>query len=669
MQINGSVINGEAINGPGSLTGFTPVEGSGTLIEVAQSVELSAAGDTLIEIGQLIGKQGSGALIQFAQTIALRETGSGTLIEIEQTLNAVASGALVQIEQKVKPTTPAFDPVAQFGWDAELYVGGVEMTEYVHGLITVTRAENSAALMDVTLLPPSGVQDIESYHGKRVVLNVETASGMHRLYTGTVDIPEIDVLGKKITLRCTDRRKELINAQLGPQLPFIGSWSDAVFEEPDDVAEELAQRLLTTPKAVDFDAYGVAHISDYFAKATPDFTLSGSVIYRRRPQVKITSRGRIVNRVNISLETRYVRLRHREKDFVLEGPSFCDVLSIRGLAFMSVEGARSNVESSGWSLKPNSIDFTYLPSAGVYDCGQGKFIWNPTIVSGGTTRVKRDENCKPVLDENENPVYERVGTTFTNYQNQFAIDCSWTGAKRWAQDETEIINITVSAPQSINQFGVVEENQQNGYEIEYDSTDFEQLEDYQSPSGMIDGGDGDYYLDKTGSTVKYKNFITCALDMAVTKIRKSHRDNEVTAQVFLWPEVDLRHTVRAEAPQLEAQGKVTEIIHQLNVRTRAAETEFSIGLVRAQGSQADGSITIPILNAPLLTNVPNGAYTMKTYDDNGGSGFNLGDDNNPVTTDGIVTPEIEAIARNRQTVSSSYSLNVSLQNDDLEVTF
>lgn len=668
MQINGSVINGEAINGPGTLETFS-AEGSGVLIEISQSVELSAAGDALIEISQLIGKQGSGALIQFAQTIALHETGSGTLIEIEQTLNATASGALIQIEQKIKPTTPAFDPVAQFGWDAELYVGGVEMTQYVWGVITVTRSENSAALMDVTLLPPAGVQDIESYHGKRVVLNVETASGLHRLYTGIVDIPEIDILGKRITLRCTDRRTELINAQLADQLPYIGSYSDAIFEEPDDVAEELAQRLLTTPKAVDFDAYGNAHIASYFPKASPDFTLSGSVIYRRRPQVKITSRGRIVNLVNVSLETRYVRLRHREKSFVLEGPSFCDVMNTRGLAFMSVDGARSNVESSGWILKPNSIDFTYLPDAGVYNCGNGKFIWNPTVVTGGTTRVKRDENCDPILDANGNPVYERVGTVFTNYQNQFAIDCSWTAAKRWAQDITENISITVSAPQSINQFGVVEENQSSGYDIEYDSTDFEQLEDYQSPSGMVDGGSGDYYLDKTGSSVKYKNFIDCAVDMAITKIRKSHRDNEVTAQVFLWPELDLRHTVRCEAPQLEAQGKTTEIVHVLNIRTRAAETEFSIGLSRARGTQADGSLTIPILNASLLSNVPNGSYTMKTFDDNSGTGFNLGNDSNPVTTAGIVTPEIEAIARDRQTVSSSYSLNIGLQNDDLEVTF
>lgn len=667
MLINGSVINGEAINGPGTLNPVS-LTGSGELFQITQSVTTRASGE-LLEITQNVSKQGSGELFLITQNVALHQSGSGELFQITQSVTAASSGELFQIVQKVKSASPAFDPVAQFGWDADLFIGGVEMTQYVHGSITVTRAENSASLLDITLIPPKGVQDLESYHGKSVILNVEIASGIYRLYTGIVDIPEVDILGKTITLRCTDRRRELINNQLGPKLPFIGRWSTAIFQTPDTVADELDQRLLTTTNTVDFDANGIAHISDFLPKATPDFTLSGSVIYRRRPSVSITSRGRIINKVNVALETRYVRLRHREKNFTLQGPSFCEVMTTYGLAFMSVDGAASNINSSGWLLKPNSESPSYIPGPGIYDCGAGKFIWNPVSVTGGTVQVKKDENCQAVKDANGNDVTENVGAVYNNYQYSFCTSLTWVAAKNWAQNISEQINITVKAPQSISQFGEVEDSKQYGNDIAYDASSFEQLTDYQAPNGFVDGGDGEYYLDKTGDHARTKQFIGCAVDIAVTEIRKSHRDNTADCQVFLWPQIQLFHTLRMEAPQLTVQGKVSQITHTLDVRTRAAETDIQVGLSRAQGSQADGSLAIPIFNAPLLSDSPNSSYVMKTYNDNAGAGYNYDAQGNPVTSEGVVTPDIEDIARNNQTITSSYSLNIGLQNDDLEVTF
>lgn len=684
--INGSAINGEAINGPGISGEIGDITAEGALITFAQSVEVTAAADSLFEVSQsiqltaasgqlfdieqLVGRTASGSLVEIEQRINLKVTASGALFSIVQSIEATASGSLVEIEQRIKDATIR-SHVDKWGWDCTLKIAGQEIPRnQIVGTITVTRTENAAALMDVTLLPPPGVQDVEAYHGKRVILDVETASGVHRLYTGTIDIPDIDLVNKRITLRCTDRRNELINAQLGPQLPFIGNWSPAIFETPDDVAEELRQRLETTTKTVDFDAYGNYTISDYLPKLTADFTLSGSTIYRRQPRVEIASRGRLVNRVDIEFEARYTRLRQRERNFRLEGPSFCDVMTTPGLAFMSTPGAQGNIDGFGWIVKPGSTDFEFLPDAGWYQCPAnppfytgGRFIWSPQTVTG-TTVVQRDENCEIIRDSNGNPQTTITNRVANNFQQDFCTAVDWTGAKRFAQDVTEKINISIRAPQSIAQYGEIVQTQRNGYQVEYDSGDFEREENYQIPNGFAGGENGaDYYLDKSGLVADYKRALTTAIDIGVTKIIKSHRENHVTLQRFIWPEIDLRHTVLAAAPQLNAIGKVSIIQHSINVSTRQADTEIRTSLARAQGSGPASELVIPILNAPLVGEKTTDTLVMSTYNDDGGFG------SNPVRTDGIVTPDIDDESRNPQTVQSNYTYNIGLRNDLLQVIF
>ena len=90
--------------------------------------------------------------------------------------------------------------------------------------VEIERGENKAALMRFTVQPPAGVQDalILDVMGKAVTLDYTENGNTTRIYTGKVDIPEVDLLGGRISLRCTDARKERINAMAASEVAALG---------------------------------------------------------------------------------------------------------------------------------------------------------------------------------------------------------------------------------------------------------------------------------------------------------------------------------------------------------------------------------------------------------------------------------------------------------------
>jgi hypothetical protein len=642
-------------------------QGVGSLLLIEQSIVAIGSG-SLVSIEQSIVKRGSGALVTIEQTIDLRLSGSGSLVSIEQSISSSGSGSLVTIAQKINDST-TYSNLDKFGWDAELYIDGVRVDpSLIHGLIDITRAENTAALMSVTLINKTGVIDTASFHGKTIFLNIETENGNKRAYTGTVDVPEFDLINKRITLRCTDKRNEQINGQLSSQLPFIGYWSSAIFNTPDDVAEELSQRLQTTTKTVDFDAYGNFTISDYLPKASPDFVLDDAAIYRRNPTLSVASRGRLINRVSVEFDFRYVRLRHRERSFLLEGPSFCEVMTTPGLSFLSTTGIKTNLESFGWDVNFSSVDYEYLPPAGWYKCsGFGSsFLWSP-VVNTGETVNKLDEDGNVITDSDGNPVTETRITSSTDYSKAFAISASWVAAKRFAQDINQKINIQINAPQSQDQYGVIEKKQRNGLQIDFDTSDFENRDGYISPSSMTQTST-DYYLDKTGTATDFNAAINTVVAMSKTTIAKTHRDNHVTIETPIWPEIDLKHTVETTAGLIQSKGKVSNVQHRLNISTRSASTTVRLSLSQATGAQVDGSVSIPMAVAPLVGDQYSGTLRMQTYGEHS-VGLNSASSATNYLGKGMITPAIDDESRNKQETVTNYSFDVSVRNDTLQVTF
>lgn len=667
--INSAGINTEAINGPGTLTPFS-ASGSGALAIARQSVQQSEAGGALAVARQVVGWSGSGALAIARQYVRLRLVGSGALAVARQQVNAQGSGALAIASQRVKQAGE-ITMLERKGWNAFLYIDGVEVvrTQVVEE-IEIIRAENSAALMNVMLYPARGVIDLNKYDGKPIKLNIETVtetgSQTRRLYTGLVD--EVDLTDLNygfITLRCTDARREQINAQAGNVVPFIGHWSSDIFDGADDLAEELEQRLTTAPKCVDFDAYGKLTVSNYLPKAIADFNLTGADLYRRNdPKVTVAKRGRLINRVNLRFEMRYVRLRQRKRNFELIGPEFCEIMTTPGLAFILVDSLTNQLKNFAWPVNFSDFQVYNQPTSGVYNCGQGPFIYNTIVRTSGTYRQKTDADGNVITDSNGNPITELVNGGFVDLGQNFCERATWSAAYNFAQDISEVINITVSAPQSIAQYGVIEAKQSNGRQVDFDSSTWEKNETFKDFGGTAAN---EYYSDQTGSAQAYLKALETAYYIAETKIIKSHRDNHVEFERSIWPEVDLKHTVNINMTKVQCQGKVSQIRHHIGIASGEAYTRFRLSLSRSQGAAPNDSLSLPLLNAPLVGN--QSPRTIKTYSyDADGVGLSQNGSSTQRVI-GLRTPAIDNESRNRQTYERTASMDIPIQNDLLVVNF
>lgn len=668
MLLNGSVLNGSPLNGAGAAAApEETIVASGIAIEIEQSVESLPASGVAIEIEQTVGIIASGVSVQFEQIVFFSNTSSGIAIQFEQDVTVVADGVAVEISQRVRNNTAA-SHLERFGWDARVTINGALIPQCsIAGPIVVQKTENSATIASIELVNQSGLQDFDRYHGKSILIDADVAAGTKRIFTGVVDVPEVDLVNKRILLRCTDRREERVNSgAAGSQIKYIGQWSEEIFQEADTLSEELEQRLQTVPEAVDFDSYGVFRRTSILPKAKPDFTLQRCDISINAPRVKIAARARLINRVKVEVEARWVRLRERRKSFEINTPTFCEYMTIPGLDYLRVDTVYRTLDSFGWAVNLNEDNFEYLPPAGVYNCGNGKFIWSP-IETSGTVQVVRDANGNQVTDANGNPVTELVNETATNLTQVFCMGrpaVTWQSAKRWAQDISGKINVTLSAPQSINQYGVIDRTNRYGYEVEFDTSDFEESNPYQNSQTFIDGGNGDYYRDESGNPAVYKKALQTAFSIAETSIIRSHRDNEVSFKSRnFWPDVELYHTVAINTDTVSCRGKVIAINHRLDASNKTAETEVTLSLSRAQGSQSPDSLSFPLLDAPLLGE-PGGDITFELYKQN--IGFTK---TPPEKQPTLTAPGIEDIARNRQETVDNYTYDVVIQNDPLEVNF
>lgn len=668
--INSSGINTEAINGPGSLSAFS-ASGSGALAVARQSVQQSESGGALAVASQRVGWSGSGSLAIARQYVRLRLTGSGALAIAQQSVETQASGALAVASQRIRQAGVQTQ-VDRKGWDAFLYIGGVEIPrEQVVGEIEITRTENNASLMNVRLRPERGVIDLTRYDGQSVRLVIQTKTGSNirtdRLYTGIVDEPDLNDLNYGfMTLRCTDARREQINSQMANQVQFIGKWSPDIFDGADDVAEELEQRLTTTPKCVDFDAYGKVTISDYLPKATPDFTLTGADVYRRNnPSVTVAKRGRLINRLNLRFEMRYTRLRQRKRNFELIGPEFCDIMTTPGLSFILVDSLTNQLKNFAWPVNWNSFEVYGQPSSGVYNCGNGPFVYNTIVRVSGTYVQQTDADGDVITDSNGNPVTKLVNGGFVDLGLNFCERATWTAAYNFAQDVSEVINFTIDAPQSISQYGAIEAKQSNGRQVDFDSSSWEKNERFKDYGGTASD---EFYADQTGSVQAYLDALETAVEIGKTKIIKSHRDNHVEFERSIWPEIDLKHTVKVDSTKLQCQGKVSQIRHYIGINGGEAYTRVRLSLSRSQGAAPTSSLSIPLLNAPLVGN--QSPSTIKTYSyDAPGVAFNAsGGTTSPVVI-GLRTPAIDEESRNRQAYERDASLDIPIQNDLLVVNF
>ena len=665
MSINSGAINTFVVNGAAG-SGGVIATGSGTLVEIEQYVMIL----------------GSGTLVDIEQEVVFHETGDGTLVSIEQSVQSIASGTLVSLEQRVLDSSvPSHE--SRTGWDFTLLVDGVTIPrEQIHGMCSIVKTSNSSSLMDVTLIPPTGIQDLDFWQGKSVTLDVHTNNTTtDRVFTGVVDIPEVDIIEQKITLRCTNKRRELINTTQQAVVPGIGFYNSTIFSDADELASELDQRLTTIPYSFDFDGNNNGILSAWAPKVTPDYVLDDPDIYYDKPQVEMASRGRIINTVNIDFEYRYPRLWHKSVGYSWSAPytstnSACLIIG-QGYSLTPRESIEAAASAAGW-VRKREITYTDIPPNGFYRCGDARGYFT-TISTTVNTTAKKDGDGNVITDSNGNPIPDTSNRSqVTDLRYTFCGGANWSASKRWAQDVSEKYSLTVASSQSVAQYGAIEKDEAYGVDSTFNTDDWEDYNEFNGPSGS-------YHIDVNTDLATFNSAVTVALQIAKTSIEGSHRDTRVKLFRSIMPDLELHHTVEATADKISCKGTVRKIIHKLNVNTGEAVTNMEIALSRATGSSSGSSMVPPTrpVDNPVIANqtISLGNHYGQDPSTDAAQSWNgmIGNSYTGPYGSGVRTtfpesfvvdaPAISSTLRNQRVLNQSQSYNVAIRNDSLVVNF
>lgn len=585
-----------------------------------------------------------------------------------------------------------------------LYIDGRRIFKAIRE-IKIRREESNAALLTCVINPDPGVQDFTTYQGKSVILDIQTSSGLTRIFSGKVDLDEYDIINEFIRLRCTDDRKGLVEANAA-FISNVGYFSTEVFGEPENKSRELESRLSTIPFGLDFDAYSNLHLTSWTPKATADYTLTNSDVYRKEPTIQRTQRARLLNQVDIDLTYTYQRLHHREKNYSwANNVSICDFL-IFGHSLVQREMVREAARAAGWPLKGN-ISFTDVYPSGYYRCTDPFSATSVNIGWSGPgggldgTGVPYNPQGVGVVDGNPTNLnqYDRAGNIVTqtaanqtvNAANLLCIGADWTATTRFSQNMREKYTLQVKAPQSISEYGTVAKKEVFTLNAEFDSGAWEDYTEYtpQTEGINLDNPAGiptaDYIIDKDVNRGSFNNVSETLLNRGKTSILKTHRENRVKFQRSLWPEIDLRHTVQVSTDKISAKGKVFAIDHYIDISTGEAYSMVEIAFYTSSGSASNDPIAPPTKPTfiPVASdkNVSLGARYGEDPSQPQAAGWNGHIGNRWVRTRQslfrtqypeffvVDTPAIDDESRNTKDLSASQNYDVVIPNSTLVITY
>ncbi|MCP3850841.1 MAG: hypothetical protein GY694_11485, partial [Gammaproteobacteria bacterium] len=284
-------------------------------------------------------------------------------------------------------------------------------------------------------------------------------------------------------------------------------------------------------------------------------------IYGSLNSESIASRRNIINAVDLSVEYRYQRLKERQMTFDLnDGLSAaqyaCKQYTTPYPVTSKLRMAEA-IENTGWEII-GDITYQEMPPGATYQpCGV-VFLPNTTLARG----------------------------------------CTATIGKRYAQTVTEKYTIRIESADSIAALGEIAILQSASIQTNYDLTNWNNStiadgwSDYGTPSTDINS---DSYVNQDDDTER-QNAIDTAINLAATKLLKSHRNNKFPFEIPYHQNIDVIHTAKVQTTKLTAKGKVSNVVKTIDTFSGEAVCHVTIRLSKKFGvgvPSADNPPAIP----------------------------------------------------------------------------
>ena len=670
---NAGALNTIAVDAPGSI-GTTiiatlPVE---TIWELQQNVCIGLTTETILSITQEVD-----LLVSLAA---------------ETILNVVQSVQYNDLVRNICPIVQrVYDPTASTmltrnGWDATLVINGWEVpAANIHGDITITFEENQSNICSVDLLINDATTFINDVWGKEMIIDYHTATTSYRMFTGVVDIPEIDLIKHYLTLKGSNRRDDTIRNTFAPINPTIGRFSTNVFGIPTDALQEFNYRLSTITASADFDQWNNFYINSWYAKSTPDFSYTEADIYYRKPKLTWQSRTKIVNDILTTVKYQYTRLYHYQRDWSWTAPyasNLCDFLANQ-YSLTNIKMVEDAISAAGWHLLGN-VTYESLWPNGICASGASVLVWQG-LANQGSYQPMFDSTGAVVNDPSGLHKYLfNPSLSTTDLSKIYTLSATWTASTRFSQYVDENYNIQVIAPQSVAQFGDIESTNASSLSTAFDATQWEAYNYFTpQPVGIIDQN-GSYFINEDLDIGQCQYDQMVWIDKSRADILGTHRDTQLEIETYLKPQLQLYHTVNFTGTPVTAQGKICKLVQKIDITEGKDNTStITMCMFRSIGTSTDtptAPIAQPVDGILLPSNevVLPSQYGIAPASNTVGY---IGNKNNPRVAGTLArtsiqeqfvvdTPPItDALRSQRELYSTSGVYYVNIPNDLLTVSF
>lgn len=528
-------------------------------------------------------------------------------------------------------------------WAAIVTIAGVDQSARVVGDIRVDAEEDAARVADVTLRPAAATTfAVQDWLGKTITIDVaDVSSGspasVARLFTGLIDTPSLDLDQRTISLRCTDDLQGALDALDRGDIDTLipGSrWSSVIFD-PAAAGWTYAQDLLSTvPASLSLSPAGLARVTDWAPKSTPDLALTAAHVLDGSLSISLAGRHQLVNQVEATFEFRFPRVKAETYDLnyqYVDSSTFAAHLAA-GNYWLQRSQVEQAIKAAGGTIE--SITYTDMPTTNVSWAGG---IWTPN----------------PAAD-----VFLCQG-----FQAEISFD--------YAQQIEERHEIAVVAPNSVGAIGTRLDRLSGALEGQYlpiaaaehsavlyrnDVSGIPPLDTATPSAGFTTAADVTLTADSDRASADAA--METLIAIAKARIWGSHRGNRVAAAMPLNPAIDLDQTLSITVTGCTARGKICALSHRLSPATGEAVTEFSLAICSVAGtgtSHPDTPITAPAGTSPastLLTGTPSADFKMGPSEDHS------------IT---VTFPGVESAERAKALVTLSASYDATLTEDPLTI--
>lgn len=458
-------------------------------------------------------------------------------------------------------------------WQSVVILDGVDISTTLIGDIKVEAEESTARIADFVLLPAAGVVDVTDWVGAPVTIDFQTldSAGLItssvRIFTGVVDVPKYDPVSRTTEFRCTDNFQQRMEQTPRDTIDALvgGRWSDLIFDTEEDNWTYTQDQLSTVSSAFELSPLGALRgATPWAAKVSPDYTFDEDNVLDESIDAELESFRNIVNLYKLNFDYSFERLRRRDVAFGWGFPgTFCQFLESR-MKLPKKQSITSAAEATGWAIE--SLTFEDLPPSALINCGGVDRIW-----------VNTENGFGPL----------------------FCLSASGRLAKRFGQAIREDYTLNIRGSASVDDFGAVTEENQFSVRSEYDTGSWEDSENVPDTPGLatVAGGTDDFFEDRDNEAVAGRGDMEAAMEVAIdvgkTAIRGAHRQNTVSVNLSMQPQLDLIHTVKIDTLPVQAQGKVRQLTWTMNIDAGTAITECEVAISKAGGAPVVETPTAP----------------------------------------------------------------------------